>query len=61
VHDEVRGGANALISNPNLLRDPQEIEKPSFFPVPRLRRRSSGSIEFYFLESTESYTKSLII
>jgi len=31
VHDEVRGGANALISNPNLLLDPQETEKPSFF------------------------------
>ena len=32
MHDEVRGGANALISNPNLLREPQEIENPSFFP-----------------------------
>lgn len=25
------GGGNALISSPNLLRDPQEIEKPSCF------------------------------
>lgn len=31
-HDEGRGGGgNALISSPNLLLSPQEIEKPSFF------------------------------